>query len=295
MTRLLRAARLAIAAAALVAGAGGRGAARRHSYVWRAGPSTGFCVAALRQPRCAEGRDHRFRRARRLRLPQPLHLEGAGAGGDPDPRLRDADGAELGRALRALRTARRIDRHRAESRVGGVHPAAGGAVLGREPGHRRGRDLVDGDAGGEGAAKIPECLGKGGERRADRRALGALHLRRARQRAAADHRAAADPEEGGLGGASTSPRAACGCRSGSGPYTIGAFEPGRFISFERDPDYWGRGPADQPRREQLRHASATSTSSTRACSSRRSPRATLSVYRELEPDALGGASTASRR
>ena len=27
---------------------------------------------------------------------------------------------------------------------------------------------------------------------------------------------------------------------GSGPYTIGAFEPGRFISFERDPDYWGR-------------------------------------------------------
>ena len=27
---------------------------------------------------------------------------------------------------------------------------------------------------------------------------------------------------------------------GSGPYTIGAFEPGRFISFERNPDYWGR-------------------------------------------------------
>jgi peptide/nickel transport system substrate-binding protein len=27
---------------------------------------------------------------------------------------------------------------------------------------------------------------------------------------------------------------------GSGPYTIGAFEPGRFVSFDRDPDYWGR-------------------------------------------------------
>jgi peptide/nickel transport system substrate-binding protein len=26
---------------------------------------------------------------------------------------------------------------------------------------------------------------------------------------------------------------------GSGPYTIGAFEPGRFITFERNPDYWG--------------------------------------------------------
>ena len=26
---------------------------------------------------------------------------------------------------------------------------------------------------------------------------------------------------------------------GSGPYTIGAFEPGRAITFERDPDYWG--------------------------------------------------------
>ena len=27
---------------------------------------------------------------------------------------------------------------------------------------------------------------------------------------------------------------------GSGPYEIGAFEPGRFINFDRDPDYWGR-------------------------------------------------------
>ncbi|MBA3325046.1 MAG: ABC transporter substrate-binding protein, partial [Rhodobacteraceae bacterium] len=27
---------------------------------------------------------------------------------------------------------------------------------------------------------------------------------------------------------------------GSGPYVVGAFEPGRFVSFRRDPDYWGR-------------------------------------------------------
>jgi peptide/nickel transport system substrate-binding protein len=27
---------------------------------------------------------------------------------------------------------------------------------------------------------------------------------------------------------------------GSGPYVIGAFEPGRFVTFDRDPDYWGR-------------------------------------------------------
>lgn len=27
---------------------------------------------------------------------------------------------------------------------------------------------------------------------------------------------------------------------GSGPYVIGDFEPGRFIAFDRDPDYWGR-------------------------------------------------------
>ena len=27
---------------------------------------------------------------------------------------------------------------------------------------------------------------------------------------------------------------------GSGPYTIGRFEPGRFVSFVRNPDYWGR-------------------------------------------------------
>jgi len=28
--------------------------------------------------------------------------------------------------------------------------------------------------------------------------------------------------------------------TGSGPYVVGAFEPGRFVSFERDPAYWGR-------------------------------------------------------
>ncbi len=27
---------------------------------------------------------------------------------------------------------------------------------------------------------------------------------------------------------------------GSGPYTVGEFEPGRFIAFEHNPDYWGR-------------------------------------------------------
>ena len=28
--------------------------------------------------------------------------------------------------------------------------------------------------------------------------------------------------------------------TGSGPYIIGAFEPGRYITFERNPDYWGK-------------------------------------------------------
>ncbi len=28
--------------------------------------------------------------------------------------------------------------------------------------------------------------------------------------------------------------------TGSGPYVVGHFEPGRFISFQRNPDYWGR-------------------------------------------------------
>ncbi len=51
----------------------------------------------------------------------------------------------------------------------------------------------------KGLPRYRQCLGKGGERRADRRAVGPVHLQRGRQRAAADHRAAADPEEGGLG------------------------------------------------------------------------------------------------
>ena len=40
---------------------------------------------------------------------------------------------------------------------------------------------------------------------------------------------------------------------GSGPYTIGAFEPGRVITFHRNAAYWGRRSADQPWRQQLRH------------------------------------------
>jgi peptide/nickel transport system substrate-binding protein len=27
--------------------------------------------------------------------------------------------------------------------------------------------------------------------------------------------------------------------TGSGPYKIGSYEPNRFITFERNPDYWG--------------------------------------------------------
>jgi peptide/nickel transport system substrate-binding protein len=38
---------------------------------------------------------------------------------------------------------------------------------------------------------------------------------------------------------------------GSGPYTIGAFEPGRFVTFRRNPDYWGARPALQPRPAQF--------------------------------------------
>ena len=71
------------------------------------------------------------------------------------------------------------------------------------------------------------------------RAVGPLHLQRGGQRAAAHHRVAADPEAGGLGRvdfAASSLRVPVG----SGPYTVGGFEPGRSISFQRDPDYWGK-------------------------------------------------------
>ena len=40
---------------------------------------------------------------------------------------------------------------------------------------------------------------------------------------------------------------------GSGPYTIGEFEPGRFIEFDRNQGYWGRDLRLQPRAAQLRH------------------------------------------
>ena len=129
-------------------------------------------------------------------------------------------------------------------------------------------------------------MGKGRKRRADRRAVGALRFLRSRQRAAADHRAAADPEEGGLG------RDRLRGEQPAGAGRLGALRRRRLraraaSSASSAIRTTGAGPADQPGLEQLRHRSATSISSTPACCSRRSPPASCRFSRG-EPGALGG-------
>ena len=81
---------------------------------------------------------------------------------------------------------------------------------------------------------------------------------------------------------------------GSGPYTIGAFEPGAYINFVRNPDYWGRDLPINRGRQQLRHRPLRVL--------RRRGRAVPGLHRRRAvglPRArtrpAGGSSTASRR
>lgn len=69
---------------------------------------------------------------------------------------------------------------------------------------------------------------------------------------------------------------------GSGPYVIGAFEPGRFVNFDRNPDYWGKelplnrgvGNFDQVRYEYFVDSGVLFQAFTAG---------ELSLYRELDP------------
>ena len=200
MTRLLRAARLAPRRGRLAAGAGAS-AEPAHGIAMYGEPALppDFVSLPYANPDAPKGGTIVFGETGGFDSLNPYILKGRAPAAIQTHVFETLMARNWDEPFATLRVARRIDRDRAGSRVGRVHAAAGGAVLRRQPGDGRGRDLVDADAGGEGPAKIPECLGKGGEGRADRRAVGALHLRRGRQRAAADHRAAADPEEGGLG------------------------------------------------------------------------------------------------
>ena len=80
-------------------------------------------------------------RTRFLRLPQPFHHQGK-CPLRPDPlRVREPDGPKLERTVLALRQHRRIDRDRRRPQLGRIHAASRGAILGRQPGDGRGRDL----------------------------------------------------------------------------------------------------------------------------------------------------------
>ena len=115
----------------------------RHSYVWRPCPPTRFCVPALCQPRRAEGRALSFSANRAVSIRStPRSSRAARPGGlgihvvetlmgrtETNPSR--FTGCWPNRSRRC-RTASWVDFTLRE----------GGAVLRRQPGHRRGRDLV---------------------------------------------------------------------------------------------------------------------------------------------------------
>ena len=108
------------------------------------------------------------------------------------------------------------------------------------------------------------------------------------QRAAADHRAAADPEEGGLGGARLRREQPAGAGR------LGALRDRRVRAralhqLRAQPGLLGARPAGQPRRCTTSTRSATSISSMPGCCSRPSPPGELSVYREPSPARWAGA------
>ena len=159
-----------------------------------------FTPPAAGQSRRAQGRADRLRRIGQFRFAPPGHPQGPRALATALHAVRDPDGPQLRRALHALRLAGRNHRDRAGPLLGRVHPARRGPVLRRQPGHRRRRDVVLRDPRHQGPPALRRRLGQGRRDGADRPALGALHLQRARPRAGAADGDAADPEEGAVGG-----------------------------------------------------------------------------------------------
>ena len=122
-----------------------------------------------------------------------------------------------------------------------VHAEPSGEVLRRRPDHRGRRDLLARAAARSRAAQSPLLLQEGRQGGADRRAQSALHLRsKRRPRDAADHGPDAGPAETSHRPRHSSRRRRSIPPIGSGPYTIAKVDPGKSITFKRDPDYWGR-------------------------------------------------------
>ena len=173
------------------------GAEAWHRHAWRACPPRRFRASALCQSRRAEGRTNQLCHDRQLRQPQSLHPQGHGAARAERPslglqRLRGADGAQLGRAVRALRPPGRVGGNAARPLLDRIHAPPGGAVGRRSAGDPRRRRLLLRAAARQGPAA--RLVQEGRSRRGDRRADSPLPLlRRGGPRAAAHRRSDVDP------------------------------------------------------------------------------------------------------
>ena len=95
-------------------------------------------------------------------------------------------------------------------------------------------------AEGEGAAELHAAAARCRESRGHRSPDGALRVQgRSDPRSAARRRRAAHPVEGVLRGASLD-QTSLDRPLGSGPYAIGDFKPGTFVTYKRRPDYWAK-------------------------------------------------------
>ena len=93
--------------------------------------------------------------------------------------------------------------------------------------------------GTEGSPRYAAAWTKIAKAENDRPAHGALHLQHRRPRTAADPGPAPDPEEGAVGGQGFHRSPRWRPPSGPAPTSSRQFEPGRFITYRKNPDWWG--------------------------------------------------------
>ena len=117
----------------------------------------------------------------------PLIVRGHRAAADPRLRGREPDGARLRRAVHALWADRPLGRNRCGAQLRHLHARSRRALLRRQAGDARGRDLLVAAAARQGPAESPHLLRQGGQGRGGRRARGPLRSRRQRRSRAAAH------------------------------------------------------------------------------------------------------------
>ena len=239
-----------------------RGRARaRHRHDRRAGAAGGFRPSALRQSGRAQGRQDHLWRGRHLRQPQSLHRPGrlhlgarpvairCSASSSSNP----CSSAAPTSPSRSTATSPRPSKRRPTARwvEFTLNPKA--RFSDGDAGHGRRRDLLHRAPARQGAAELQGLLFEDQRRREGRRARRPLRPQgRRRPRAAADHRADADPAEARHRPGHVRQVDAEAADRQRPLSSIGEVSPPNFDRLQAQPRLLGQGPADPARPLQLR-------------------------------------------